>query len=68
MPLQHFGKCEVLAKIDLMEDRFDAPMLFNATRLPPMPFIPGQGRGAWGPGVAVAGEARTIGGQPILLR
>ena len=41
-----------------MEDRFDAPMLFDATRLPPMPFMPGQGRGAWGPGVAVSSKAR----------
>ena len=58
VPLQHFGKHEVLAKIDLMEDQFDAPMLFEATRLLPMPFMLGQGRGAWGPGVAVFGEAR----------
>ena len=58
VPLWHFGKCEVLAKIDLMEDQFDAPMLFNTTRLPPMPFVSGQGRGAWGPGVAVSGKAR----------
>ena len=58
VPLRHFGKREVLAKIDLMEDQFDTPMLFDATRLPPMPFVPGQGRGAWGPGVAVFGEAR----------
>ena len=58
VPLRHFGKQEVLAKIDLMEDRFDAPMLFDATRLTPMPFMPGQGRGAWGPEVAVSGEAR----------
>ena len=57
VPLRHFGKREVLAKIDLMEDWFDAPMLFDATRILPMPFMPAQGRGAWGPGVAVSGEA-----------
>ena len=31
VPLRHFGKRELMAKIDLMEDRFDAPMLFDAS-------------------------------------
>ena len=47
-----------MAKIDLMEDWFDAPMLFDHSQVPPMPFMPSQGRGAWGTGVAVYGAAR----------
>ena len=58
VPLQHFGKRELMAKIDLMEDRFDAPMLFDASRVLPMPFVPSQGRGAWDTGVTVSGVAR----------
>lgn len=29
IPLWNFGKWEVLAKIDLLEDRFDVPMSFE---------------------------------------
>ena len=54
----HFRKREVLAKIDLMEDRFDAPMLFDASWVSPIPFVLHQGRGAWGTGAAVSGVAR----------
>ena len=67
VPLRHFGKWEVLAKIDLIEDRCDAPMLFDATKLPPMPFMPGQGRGAWGPGLQCPARPGAISRQPVLL-
>ena len=58
VPLQHFSKHELMAKIDLMEDRFDVPMLFDASQVLPMPFVPGQDRGAWGTGVAMSGVTR----------
>ena len=34
VPLRHFGKREVLAKIDLMEDRFDVPVQFDLDCIP----------------------------------
>ena len=56
--LHHFGKWEILAKIDLMEDQFDVPMSFDEHWVPSVPFVPGQGIGAWGEGVAAYGAAR----------
>ena len=58
IPLHHFGKWEILEKIDLMEDRFDIPMTFNEHRVLSVPFVPGQDISAWGEGVSVAGTAR----------
>ena len=58
IPLGHFGQREMLAKIDLLEDRFDCPMAFDEELVPPNPFVPGQGVGAWGEGIAVYGAAR----------
>ena len=58
VPLWHFGKHELMAKIDLMEDQYDVPMLFDPSQVLPMPFMPGQGRGAWGTGVTMFGAAR----------
>ena len=58
IPVHHFGQKEILAKIDLMEDWFDCPMTFNEDRVPPNLFVPGQGVGTWGEGIAVYGAAR----------
>ena len=54
IPLRHFGqRREMLAKIDLMEDRFDHPMAFDEGLVLPNPFVPGQGVGTWGEGIAM---------------
>ena len=58
IPVCHFGKKEMMAKIDLMEDWFDLPMSFEEDWVPPMPFVPGQGIGTWGKGIAMHGAAR----------
>ena len=58
IPLCHFGKWEILAKIDLMENQFDVPMSFDEHQVPSVPFVPGQDISAWGKGVAVYGAAR----------
>ena len=58
IPLHHFGKWEILAKIDLMEDQFDIPMDFDENWVPSVPFVPGQDISAWGEGVTVYGAAR----------
>ena len=34
IPLRHFGLKEVKARIDLMEDRFDRPMVFDPAQIP----------------------------------
>ena len=47
-----------MAKIDLMEDRFDVPISFDEGQVPPMPFVPRQGVSIWGEGIAVYGAAR----------
>ena len=57
IPLRHFGLKEVKAKVDLMEDRFDHPMLFDPAQIPD-PAVAGQNVGAWGQGVAVYGAAK----------
>ena len=51
VPLWHFGKKEVLAKIGLMEDQYDIPMIFDESHVPPAPFVPGQDISSWGEGV-----------------
>ena len=34
IPLRHFGLKEVKARIDLMEDQFDRPMVFDPAQIP----------------------------------
>ena len=59
IPLRHLGKKEVLAKINLMEDQYNEPMVFDASRIPSQvpPVVAGQDRGAWGYGIGVYGAA-----------
>ena len=57
IPLWHFGLKEVKARVDLMEDQFDHPMVFDPARIPDLAVV-GQSVGAWGQGVAVCGAAR----------
>ena len=57
LPLHHFGLKEIRAKVDLMEDRFDRPMVFDPAQIKD-PAIAGQNIGAWGQGVAVYGAAK----------
>ena len=57
IPLRHFGLAETKAKVDLMEDEFDRPMLFEPD-LVPEPAVAGEGVGAWGQGVDVYRAAR----------
>ena len=42
IPLCHFGKWGILEKIDLMEDQFDVPMIFDEHWVPYVPLVPGQ--------------------------
>ena len=60
IPLRHFGKKEMLAKIDLMEDRYDVPMWFDPDHIPACttPAAAGEEIGLWGYGVAVFSAAR----------
>ena len=57
IPLHHFGLKEIKAKVDLMEDQFDHPMLFDPALIPD-PAVAGQNVGAWGQGVAVYGATK----------
>ena len=57
IPLQHFGLKEVKARVDLMEDWFDHPMVFDLAQIPD-PAVAGQSVGACGQGVAVCGAAK----------
>ena len=57
IPLRHFGLAETKAKVDLMEDEYDRPMLFEPD-LVPDPAVAGESVGAWGQGVDVFGAAR----------
>ena len=52
IPLRHFGLAETKAKVDLMEDEYDRPMLFEPD-LVPDPAVAGESVGAWGQGVDV---------------
>ena len=56
--LKHFGKKEILAKIDLMEPEYDIPMAFDDTWIPSTPAAAGQNIGEWGYGIGVFGAAR----------
>ena len=56
--LKHFGKREILKKIDLMEPEFDQPMMFDDSRVPDWPVASGTEIGSWGCGVQVYGVAR----------
>ena len=58
IPLRHFGLKETKAKVDLMEDQYDRPMVFDEAQVLPYPVVAGQGVGAWGKGVAVYGVAK----------
>ena len=60
IPLWHFRKKEMLAKIDLMEDRFDVPMTFNESQIPVHVILMAAGEEvmAWDYGVSVYGAAQ----------
>ena len=54
IPLRHFGKKEMLAKINLMEDWFDVPMTFDESQIPAHVSLMAAGEevGAWDYGVS----------------
>ena len=56
--LKHFGKNEILRKIDLMEPEFNQPMTFDDSRVPDQPAAAGAEIGSWGYGVQVYRVAR----------
>ena len=58
IPLRHFGKKEVKAKVNLMEDLYDQPMEFDEAWVLPTSAVAGQGVSAWGQGVAVYSVAK----------
>ena len=60
IPQRHFRKKEILAKINLMEDRYDVPMTFNESLIPAhvAPIAAGEEIGSWGYGVLVYGAAQ----------
>ena len=51
--LKHFGKKEILAKIDLMELEYDVLMAFDDAQIPSTPAAAGQNIGEWGYGIGV---------------
>ena len=55
IPLRHFRKKEMLAKIDLMEDWYDVPVWFDPDHIPAQttPTAAGAEVGSWGYGVAM---------------
>ena len=55
--LKHFGKKEILAKIDLMEPEYDIPMTFDDAQIPSTPVAAGQNIREWGYGIGVFGAA-----------
>ena len=55
--LKHFGKKEILAKIDLMESEYDIPVTFDDAWIPSTPAAAGQNIGEWGYGIGVFGVA-----------
>ena len=71
IPLRHFRKKKILAKTDLMEDRYDVPMTFDESLIPAhiMPIAAREEIGSWGYGVSVYGAAQgpQEGGGDILL-
>ena len=46
-----------MARVDLMEDEFDCPMVFEPDLIPD-PAVAGENVGAWGQGVAMYGAAK----------
>ena len=60
IPLRHFGKKEVLAKINMMEDRYDVLIWFDPDHIPAntTPAAVGEEVRLWGYGVATFGAAR----------
>ena len=56
--LKHFGKKEILKKIDLMEPEFDEPMTFDKSRVLDQSAAAGAEIGSWGYGVQVYRVAR----------
>ena len=60
IPLRHYGKKEMLAKIDLMEDQYDVPMQFDLDCIPShaTPTAVGEEVRSWGYGVAMFSAAR----------
>ena len=59
-PLRHFGKWEVLQKIDLMEDKYGEPMTFDESLILAhvAPMAARAEVGSWGYGVTVYGAAQ----------
>ena len=55
--LKHFGKKEILAKIDLMEPEYDVPLAFDDTQIPSTPAAAGQNIRELGYGIGVFGVA-----------
>ena len=60
IPLRHFGKREIAQKIDLMEDHYREPMMFDESRILAhvAPMVAGTEVGSWGYGVLVYGAAQ----------
>ena len=60
IPLWHLGKKEILAKINLMEDRYDEPMTFGESLIPAhvAPIAAAEEIGSWGYGVSKYGAAQ----------
>ena len=68
--LKHFGKKEILAKIDLMEPEYNVPMTFDDAQIPSTPATAGQNIGEWGYGIGVFGAVHGNAGEretPSLL-
>ena len=66
--LKHFGKREILKKINLMKPKFDQPMMFDESRVPDQPAAAGAEIGSWGYEVQVYGvatRAQEEEGNPI---
>ena len=68
--LKHFGKKEILKKIDLMEPEFDQPTTFNESRVPDQPAAAGAeigSLGLWSAGVSGSQRAQEKEGNFILV-
>ena len=57
IPLCHYGIKETKARVEVMEDQYYRPMLFEPDLIPD-PAVVGESVGAWGQGVAVYGAAK----------
>ena len=65
IPLHHFGLAETKAKVDLMEDEYDRPMLFEPDLVPDLA-VAGESVGAWGQGVDVVRGRKGLQDVPKL--